>query len=425
MLVFYRVLLVGFFSGVLYLVHALFMANVIAASAQYADDKEAVYQNVLKWQPDHKEALSQLSVISLQKKSYENAVNFARQAIQVDPTNGRAMSVLITAYDALGESGPAEKALHLATKLWPSHAYVRVQSSGFWAKRGDMEKMLVGWNVLLTRHSGFYKDLFPVLKALVKTENYQGLLQPYYDQPAFWWKNFFTYLTKQDIALETITKFYQKRLLSNSPVGAQERNAYVARLLKEKQWRLAYSSWVGGLEKQESVEGEESMIYDGSFEALAKPSAFSWNYRNAKNIKAALVRVRGADGKYAFKATFNKRIPITRPIAYQRLLLQPGQAYKILFKLKLNGLKNDQGLKWSVRCSDRSNAWLASSEPMMGRTKWSENSFEVLILEDGCQSQLLELITVSNFHHERFFQGSVLFDDFRVSPIEIDQKRMR
>lgn len=417
MVLIYRLFLVVALITALYFVHAPLVANVIVATALYADDKEEVYRRGLEWQSDHKEALSQLAVISLQKQEYREAKSFAKQAIQVDPSNGRAMSVLITAYDALNKPVEAERALQLATKLWPSHAYVRIQSADFWAKRGDMQKTLVEWNVLLARHSGFHKDLFPVLKALVETAEYQPLLKPYYEQPALWWDSFFIYLTRQDVAVETIADFYQKRIASKSKISSDERNAYVARLLKEKQWRLAYSSWMGGLEEKERQ--HVSLIYDGSFEALTKPSAFSWNYRSTVNTKTGLVRVRGADGKYAFKATFNKRKPVTSSILSQRLILQPNQAYKVSFQSKMDGLKNEQGLKWSVKCSDQSRARLASSEPMKGREKWGEHSFELVIPEEGCQSQVIELIPASDFHHERFFQGSASFDDFKILPIEL------
>ncbi|CAA6813678.1 MAG: Unknown protein [uncultured Thiotrichaceae bacterium] len=419
MLVFYRVLLVGFFSGILYVVHASFMANVIAASAQYADDKEAVYQNVLTWQPDHKEALSQLSVISLQKKSYENAVSFARQAIQVDPTNGRAMSVLITAYDALGELRQAEKALHLATKLWPSHAYVRVQSSEFWAKRGDMEKTLAEWDILLARHSAFYKDLFPILKVFVETEEYQHLLRPYFEGPALWWDRFFIYLTRQDTPIGIITEFYQNRLSEGSVVSLEERNAYVNRLIKEKQWSHAFSAWMGGLEKQERQ--SVSLVTDGDFEALLKPSAFSWSYRSRLNVKTKVVRVRGGQGKYAFKVTFNKRKPVTSSVLSQRLLLEPERSYTVTFKSKMEGLKNDQGIKWIVKCADQTHQVLSESIAVKGRSKWSESSFDVQIPEAGCSSQKLELVAASRFHHERFFQGSASFDDIKIEPMTLGQ----
>lgn len=407
------------FAGILYVVHAPFVANIIAASAQYADDKEAVYRRVLKWQADHKEALSQLSVISLQKQSHEEAVSFARKAIEADPTNGRAMSVLITAYDALGESKKAEQALHLATKLWPSHAYVRMQSSDFWAKRGEMEKTLAEWNVLLARHSGFYKDLFPVLKVFVQTEEYQHLLKPYAEEPALWWDSFFIYLTRQDTPIAIIAELYRDRVSSDGGVSLLERRAYVNRLIKEKQWLHAFSAWMGGLEKEQRQ--SISLINDGSFEALLEPSAFSWEHRARLHAKTNIVRVRGGDGKYAFKVTFNKRKPVTHSVLSQRLLLEPGRGYTVTFKSKMEGLKNDQGIKWIVKCADQTNQRLSESRAMQGRAKWSESSFDVQIPEAGCGSQKLELVAASRFHHERFFQGVALFDAIKIEPITLEE----
>lgn len=418
MIVIYRVLLVGVFSGVVYFAFPLFMANVVAATAQYAVDKKSVYQKVLTWQSDHKEALAQLAVISLQEQRYDEAVDFSRQALGVDPTNGRAMSVLITAYDALGKPQKAEKALELATKLWPSHAYVRGQSADFWAKRGEIEKTLVEWNVLLTRHSSFYKDIFPVLKVFVETGAYQHLLQPYYQEPALWWKDFFIYLVRQDIKTEVIYDLYQKRLSIEVPVTLRERSVYVSRLIKEKHWVYAYSAWLGGLEKQERE--WVSLVNNGSFEVFTEPSAFGWVFRNRPHVKASFVQSRGGDGKQAFKVAFNKRKPVVNSIIYQRLLLEPGRAYQVTFRSKLEGLKNDVGLKWRVKCADSSWAMLASSESLKGREKWSDSSFDVVIPEQDCKSQILELTTGSRFHHERFFQGSALFDDIKIMPIAVD-----
>lgn len=414
MVLIYRLILVAALITVLCFVYAPLVANVVAATAQYADDKEEVYRRVLEWQPDHKEALSQLAVISLQKQEYQEAVELAKQAIQADPTNGRAMSVLITAYDALNKPEEAERALQLATKLWPSHAFVRIQSADFWAKRGDMQKTLSEWSVLLARHTGFHKELFPILKALVETEEYQPLLKPYYEEPALWWKSFFIYLTRQDVALETIVGFYQKRIASKSEISPEERNAYVARLLKEKQWRLAYSSWMGGLDEKERQ--HVSLVYDGSFEALTKPSAFSWNYGNKAYARIRLNRIRGAKGQKAFKLDFKKTKPITAPVLRQRLMLQEGKSYKLSFIAQLMSLKNPQGLEWSVRCESERNS-IASSEPLTGREKKAEYDFEFFVPEGDCRTQILELKPVSRFHHERFFQGAVWFDEISIKPI--------
>lgn len=411
----YRLLLVAILVLFIYEAYPPLLSNAIVSSAKIIDEKSELYLKALRFWPNHKDALSQLAVIELQNKSYNKAIKLAKKSLSLNPTDGRSMSVLVTSYDAVGNEEEAKKALGFATVLWPSHAYVRIQTADYWTKRGDIEKTLAEWHVLLSRHKGFYKDLFPVLKAYIEMPGYDYIFKPYYQEPASWWGDFFIYLTKQDIDLKIIVNLYRKRVISKLQMSSNERNAYVSRMVQEKKWLLAYSAWMGGISSEERK--HISLINNGSFEAAFDKSAFNWKFKNNTNYKISINRIRNAAGKFALKMSFKGRAPIVGAVLRQRLLLKIDQEYKVNYLSKIDRLSNKQGLKWIIRCADKSNKRIASSAPIDSRNGWNEGEFFVNIPKENCGSQFLELVSASKYLHERLLKGVVWLDGISIEPV--------
>lgn len=395
------------------------LAAIQARSALENSSGEESYKRVLAWNNSHKEALANLSEIFLAEEEYEQAIEYAFKTLSVDPTNGRAMAMLVRANGDRNSPDYLEQAVSLSPRLWSAHSYVHSALADYWAQKGEVEKVLAQWDLLITRHRSLYKPIFPVLNTYANAEETRYLLTPYVSKPAKWWSDFFIYMVNNKAPLPVIQHFYQLRAETNVPLEDNERKVYVSRLQKAKLWKLAYSTWIGGLDKNQfSLIGS---IYDGGFESDSHNTGFDWYFSQSKQAKVTLGKTRGISGKRALHVVFNKRKSINFRHVWQRLLLIPGKQYEVSMRTRVDSLKNTAGLVWQVSCADETSVELARSEALTGRRKWDDLSFEFTVPEQGCDSQIIRLKSASKYHHEQFYKGSIWFDDIKVKPVIEDK----
>ncbi len=346
---------------------------------------------------------------------YEKAEQYALDALSNDPTNGHAMSILIPVYKKLNDDANVDNVITLAPKLWVAHSYVHSTLADYWAEQGDAEKVLYEWDLLITRHRILYKPIFPILLSYAQTDDSRFLLTPYVTKPSIWWKDFFTYMVNNKVSLPVLQYFYQQRMLSDVPLEDFERKAYVRRLQQAKFWKLAYSSWVGGLtSKQFSYIGT---VFDGGFEGSSHDTGYDWSFRRSKQVKIKLANTRGIEGKRALHIVFKSRKSMAFQHVWQRLLLESGQSYQVTMKTRIDGLKNPEGLVWRISCADETTQQLVESPALKGRENWHDIQFAFTVPKQGCSSQILRLEAKSQYPHERFFKGGIWFDNIQITPV--------
>ncbi len=416
----FRLLLLLFAFVALYYLIPFKIAQIQEKWANEASTGEASYNQVLHWNPHQGDALTNLAEIAKQQGDFDKAKSYALQALSVDPTNGRATTILIPVYEETNDTIYLQRALELAPRQWTAHSYVHTTLADHWAKQGDIEKVLQEWDLLLTRHRGLYQPIFPVLLSYANSSDGQDLLTPFATRPAKWWKDFFVYMIKQNVDLSVLQFFYQQRVSTNVPLEDNERNAYVRRLQQAKLWDLAYSSWVSGLSADEfALIGS---VYDGGFESTRHDTGFDWYFRQSKQARISLGRTHGIAGKRALHIVFKNRKATRFKNVWQRLLLEPGRQYQVVMRARVDNLENPQGLTWKVVCADEKTQLLASSPPFRGTKKWHDISFEFSVPEQGCDSQVIRLEAVSKYHHEQFFKGGIWFDELNILPLTPDSK---
>ncbi len=411
----FRLCLILISAFVLYHLIPFKIAEIQARAALDSSASSDVYHRVLHWNAGENDALTNLAEFAKDESDFEQAKHYALAALSVDPTNGHAMSILILAYENLQETAHAEKAVTLAPKQWPAHSYVHIALSNYWGEKGDAEKVLSEWDLLLTRHSGLYKPIFPILLSYANADDSRDLLVPYAIKPASWWNDFFTYMVNNKASLPVLEYFYQQRSQTNVPLEKNERNAYVKKLQQAKIWKLAYSVWIEGLSSQQF--SKIGTLYDGGFESDSHDSGYDWNYNQSKPAKITLGRTRGIKGSRALHLVFNKRKSIKFKHVWQRLLLEPGRRYQLIMQTRIDGLKNPQGLAWRIYCADENQQQLGESQALKGREKWHEITFDFSVPKQGCTSQIIRLEAMSQYHHEQFFQGGIWFDQVDIVPL--------
>ncbi|HPE61932.1 MAG TPA: hypothetical protein PLB10_16485 [Thiolinea sp.] len=342
-----------------------------------------------------------------EKKAYQSALF----AFLHDPGNGRAAIQMMHILKRQSKDIEARELAELATNLWQADSYTHAQLANFWLDQNQPGRVISEWSQLIIRNpSKYQRELFPIFKQLLETQEGFTLLTPYMLDPPSWWNAFFNYLVAQNTETELITTIYQQRLQSQVPVNEVERRALTRYLLKGKQYAQAYFLWLSGLD--EANLKLNRIIHDGGFEGKIYNSGFDWQYRNQNGVKFMVASTTGAKGHKAINLKLN-----TQNLNFQHLsqLLQMSSgSYTLSFKYRVDRLQTDGGLSWRVRCLEN-NQIVAESPSLSNRSPWSTVSVPFDIPSENCSTQILRLEASSQYAHRRNFKGSLWFDQVEIS----------
>lgn len=340
----------------------------------------------------------------------------AISALTKNPSSGRAMTHLMSLYEAQGKSLQADKTADLAGKLWPANVYTRSNLADYWSRRNRPSKLIQEWNVLLIRDKSFRERLFPSLMRIVERDELSALILPYAQNPPVWWNSFFEYLS-EELAFNHLERLYQLRVASERTVSLNERTSYVRRLIKERRWEEAHDTWFIGLNPNQMR--YSGLVYDGGFESDVFNQGFGWQHSRMRNPKIKTDVTYGIKGRKALHVIIRKQDPIEFRHVWQQLMLPKG-VYELVLRYRMDSLKTTKGLSWRIRCREGGNQILGQSLPLLGSKPWGTLKVKFSVPE-SCSVQRLRLEATSSFRHDHYFQGSLWFDDVRINELKIQE----
>ena len=199
--------------------------------------------------------------------------------------------------------------------------------------------------------------------------------------------------------------------LRQEPGGltSNELGLWIARLAHDGQWGPAYLTWVQSLPPEASR--RIGNVYNGGFELEPSQIGFDWQFRNAPGVRVSRAQVTGADEELALRVEFDgERVSFAN--VRQLLALAPGE-YRLLGKARLDDLRTDRGLVWTVRCAEGRRE-LGSTEPMSGRREWRSFEMAFTVPAEACGGQWLTLSLPARNKAEQRIGGVAWFDDLSI-----------
>lgn len=364
-------------------------------------------------------ALTAATLTRLAEKANEagkldESEQLALQGMARNITSGEPPSHLLQLYASQKRSEPASAVATIAGKLWPAHTYTQVRLSDYWARQQRLDKLIPTWNVLLTRNGTLYPKLFPVLQDLLANDEHQALFVPFIANPPRWWQAFFNHLA-QNPDPSLLKNLYEQRLKSKTAITKEERNTYVNRLIRDKQWQTAYSIWQTGI--PEKLRNKKTLLFDGGFEGDSFNTGFDWQLSQTREVSIKPDVTYGIKGKQAIHIRIKRDNPIHFQHLAQTLLLNSGD-YQLTMRYRLDTFKNPKGLRWRIHCLDTANTLLGESQALRGQKSWDTLSvtFSVPNNQD-CTAQRLRLEADSPYRHDHTFDGNLWFDELDIQPI--------
>jgi tetratricopeptide (TPR) repeat protein len=201
--------------------------------------------------------------------------------------------------------------------------------------------------------------------------------------------------------------------LRTQPGGLTERelNTWIDRLASAGEWGTAYLTWVQSLSPEASR--QIGNVYNGSFELEPSQGGFDWRFGEIAGAHIGREQTTGTKGIMALRVSFSdERVPFSH--VRQLLALPPGK-FHLAGTVRLDDLRTERGLTWSVACVP-SGAVVGQSEPLSGVRDWAEFGVDFEVPSEQCGGQWLTLQLPARIPAEQRIGGSIWFDDLRIKP---------
>ena len=395
----------------LVLVWRIVVVNVSAYFAQEAVTTPAAAARGVAWDGGNGEALLREAATRIDRDPVR-ARELADQALLANPASARAYLVLAYIADVSGDTRAYAAALARSAELEPQNAPTRLALAELALRQNDAEGALVNMDAAIRARPAVAIDLYPQMLALLGTAAGETALRKQFARqiPA-WWPDFLSYAAGHaDTVIAPLRLLDIRRNFDPSP-GVLERQPVVARLAKEGEWQPALFVWLNGLSpEQRRAAGN---VHNGSFEAGFTATTFDWRWPSHNGVEVEALPTFGTSGVRAMRLAFQGQVASPQLIA-QTLLLDPGYAYDLRARYRLESLRTQFGLQWEISCGAAgSTKVLAEGERLVGTNDWRDSIVKFAVPAD-CYPQQLALVLRGNARLDLQASGLAWFDDMQV-----------
>jgi len=198
---------------------------------------------------------------------------------------------------------------------------------------------------------------------------------------------------------------------SATPPPPEDVNRYLNFLVQHKMYELAYYTWLQFLPAEEMRNA--GLLYNGGFEIAPTGSPFDWILPQGSGVTVDIEARPDGDSGQALLLNFQYGRVDYGSVA-QLIMLAPGR-YRFTGRVK-GELVGPRGLKWRIACAETRGTRLAEGPMINGRVpSWSDTAFDFTVPAQNCRAQYLSLDLDARMASESFVNGSVWFDDLKIS----------
>ncbi len=332
-----------------------------------------------------------------------------RAAIRLAPLDSRGYRLLARQWERAGKLQEAAAMYSIAAERGPRDLPSAAWLTEHALSHRDYATALTHIDQMLRVQPELLLKMYPVLISMAREREAQAAFVRTLRRRPPWRDGFMSLLTG---AGNSAALFGLIEQLRRSPPGLSqvELAAWLELLARDRQWGAAYLTWVQSL----SAEASQRIgnVYDGGFERETSSLGFDWRYTVVPGARISQQQVTGAGGTLALRIEFEDRRVQFQNVR-QLLALAPG-SYQLKGRVRLDDLRSDRGLVWTLTCADDGRQ-LAETEPMSGRTAWRSFAVDLEVPADACGGQWLTLRVPARIAAEQRIGGVAWFDDLKIS----------
>jgi hypothetical protein len=341
----------------------------------------------------------------------DSAREWAQHALRSSPLNARTFTLLGLIAERKGDQKSAEALMRIAAmRTW------RDQTTDEWllnneAHHSDYAHALPYADALLRISYSFQPELFPVLASFtVDPRAFEALTAFLATAPP--WRSWFLSELSARLANKTrLVQLYTALKDSENAPTKEELGPYLARLIKDENFELAYRTWHATLSPQQRA--DETYPFNRDFQFPVDGLPFNWSLETTPGANMQVSSV-GDSKKRALLVEFSgARV---RFASVKQLMLLPPGDYSFSGKVKAAELRTVRGLWWRIFCAAASANTIANTELVSGTMPWTEFTVKFQVPATGCGAQWLRLELPARIEPELRIEGQVWYQDLRVAP---------
>jgi len=338
---------------------------------------------VLRWRPDHAEALLRQAEAQLAAKDLAAAMASARRLLEADPMDGRGYRVLAQGEAAQGRKDQARTLYRIAARRAPRDLPARAWLAQDALERNDPADALVQIDAVLTLSPGTGATVFPVLAKLAADPDFADALADVLRRGPAWRGGMLAALQQakpedRDAADQVLGALQRKGGFS-----PDETAAWIEALLREGRWGQAHARWAAPF-----VAGGKPLplLFNGNFMETPSGTGFDWRLPPMPGVIVTFEPDQG-QGRALHARFLGRRV--AGSFLEHRLLLAPGH-YRLRYRLRTDAMRSDNGLGWHVSCDGQPQA-LAHGAPFPGSRTWHVSELDFTVPARDCPGQWLRL----------------------------------
>jgi hypothetical protein len=361
----------------------------------------------LDWNPRHAEALTRQALHRFKAGDMEAARAGATGSLAIAPLHGPAYSLL--AEIAAGAEDPQTLALaEVAARRNPRDLRARARLAEAALARGEHDAAMEQLDVILRLSPQQRGRLIPELLTWSADPAFGDALARTIAAGPSWRPDILDAMGKR--GTEPPVRALYARLRDTGGLSRTETARWLDDLMRAGEWGAAYAHWAS----QAAVgEGALPAVYNGGFEQAPSGSGFDWRLQRIPGTVTTIAPDPGGTGQAARIEFLGRQV--AQAGLHQALLLPPGR-HRVTMRMRIQGLRSDQGLEWVLECAGQ--AGLAGRSSRIGGDQgWRELSWEAVVPTDECPGQWLRLRNPAPKGTASTVVGTVWVDDVRIVPL--------
>ncbi|MDE2179153.1 MAG: tetratricopeptide repeat protein, partial [Xanthomonadaceae bacterium] len=339
-----------------------------------------------------------------------DAARHARAALRDSPLAAGAWRVLGEVALQHGDAAQAEARFRIAARLDPRDVATQSWLAAAALRAGRLQDALWHLDAVLRVRPDLAAALDPQLLALALAPGAQPAWSAVFAAQPPWGPGFFTWACRQPTSANpAVDVLYASLRATPAGLDAGEWGAYLDRLLGQRRWMDAYLAWVQSLPPAQRAHLDN--VFNGDFSDPVSNRGFDWHLDYVPGAEVRVVPRAGSAGSALEVHFLDQRVAFAGQVR-ERLALAPGH-YRLSGLARLDDLRNERGLQWTVSCAGDGRL-IGATARMRGSQPWRLFSADVRVPATGCGAQWLRLGLAWRIPAEQWAGGRAWFTDLRV-----------
>ena len=376
----------------------------------------------LAWAPANPHALYARGV-DLAESDPEQAQELLQRAIWLAPGDGRAFALLGRVLERRGEIERAEQVMLVANKLAPRDIEVQAELTGFWGRRNQLGNYFRHLVTVAELDRRYGERVRPALLAVVDNPQYSGVVREVLstaiaDRDLVWWRLFFRYAARHAKNLDTVRLLYSIREGSSYPPNTFDRQQFLLRLERDREWFEAYFLWLNALDNEHL--NALGNVFNGGFSLSLMNQGFAWRYRNSRAVDVSIATIEGASDGTALRVRYSGSAG--KPADLGQYLVLPVGRYELSGRIRSIMVDDTHKVRWRVDCMVPQGSLPASpllaTDYFLGTETWRVFAGQFEVPSRGCDAQRLYMEQQSIDANGKMTRSTLWFDDITIRNLD-------